>query len=128
CRARRRYVAAGCARIFVFFVDAEDGSGYRIRLSEVRGTAPAPRGDCAAHDNCASMDRARNWICRFIFRRAGGRRMVYELGARARFRAICGIPDSARSRIVDAVDAWNDVISEHGDRSYSSGPAKRGYM
>ena len=74
-------------------------------------TAPSRRGDCAAHDHCASMDRARNWICRFIFRRAGGRRMVYELGARARICAVCGVPHSARSRIVDAADAWNDVMS-----------------
>ena len=59
----------------------------------------------------ASMGRARNWICCFIFRRACGRRMVHELGSRAGICAVCGLPDCARSRIVDAVDAWNDVIS-----------------
>ena len=57
------------------------------------------------------MDRARNWICRFIFHRVGSRRMVRELGARAGICAIRGLPDCAWSWIVGAVDAWNDMIS-----------------
>ena len=57
------------------------------------------------------MGRDRNWICGFIFRRACGRRMVHELGSRAGICAVCGLPNCARSRIVDAIDAWNDVIS-----------------
>ena len=65
----------------------------------------------AANDYSASMGPDRNWICCVIFRRACGRRMVHELGSRARICAVCGLPDCARSRIVDAVDAWNDVIS-----------------
>src|SRR5881275_1588087 len=30
CRAGRRLVASRCAGIFVFLIDADDGSGYRI--------------------------------------------------------------------------------------------------
>jgi undecaprenyl-diphosphatase len=56
-----------------------------------------------------SMDRAGNWVRRFILCGAGGRRMVHELGALSRICAICDLPNCARSRIVDAVDAWNDV-------------------
>ena len=56
------------------------------------------------------MGRDRNWICGFIFRRACGGRMVHELGSRPGICAICGLPDCARSRFVDPVNAWNDVI------------------
>ncbi len=82
-----------------------------IRFSEERDTAPSRSGDCAVNNHSASMDRARNWICGFVFRRAGSRGMVHELGARPGICAVCGLSDCARSRIVDAVDAWNDVIS-----------------
>ena len=78
---------------------------------KTRDTAPSRSGNRAANDHSASMGRARNWICRFIFRGAGSRGMVHELGARPGICAVCGLPDCARSRIVDAVDAWNDVIS-----------------
>jgi hypothetical protein len=57
------------------------------------------------------MDRDRNWICRFVFCGAGSRGVVHELGSRAGIRAFCGLPDCARSGIVDALDAWNAVIS-----------------
>ena len=85
--------------------------GGGLRFSEERDTAPSRSGDCSADNLCTSMDRARDWIRCFVFCRACSCRMVHELGTRAGFCALCGLPNSAWSRIVDAVDAWNDVNS-----------------
>jgi len=51
------------------------------------------------------MDRARNRIYHFVFRRTGRGRMVYELGARARVCAVCCLSDCARHRIIDAANS-----------------------
>src|SRR5207249_2259611 len=110
-RTARRHVAPGGTRILVLSINADNGRSYRIRFSEVRDTTPSRSGDFAAHDYGTRLGRARNWIRRFIFRCAGGRRLVHELGARAGICALRGLPDSSRSRVVDAVDPWNDVIS-----------------
>ena len=82
--------------------------GYEFLKSVT--TTPSRSRDCAAHDYSASMGRARNRVYCFILRRARSRRMVHELGARTGIYAVCSLPHSARPRIVDAVNAWNDVI------------------
>ena len=55
------------------------------------------------------MDRARNRICRFVFRSAGCGRVVYQLGAYAWVCALCYLPDRARNRIIDAANSRDHV-------------------
>jgi len=104
-------IASVCSSVYAGTMMPDNGGCGGIRFSEERDTEPSRSRDGAANDHSASMGRDRNWICCFIFRRACGRRMVHELGSRAGICAVCGLPDCARSRFVDPVDAWNDVIS-----------------
>ena len=71
--------------------------------------APSRSGYCPAGDEFAYMDRARNRICRFVFRSAGCGRMVYELGACPWVCALCHLPDRARNRIIDAANSRDHV-------------------
>src|SRR5205823_10112560 len=64
---------------------------------------------CAAYNESSRMDRARNWIYRFVFRSTGSGRMVYELGAHAWVCAVCCLSDCARHRIIDVVNSRDHV-------------------
>src|ERR1700738_1963381 len=57
------------------------------------------------------MDRARDWIYRFVHCRACGCCMVHELGAKSRLCSVCDLSDRARHRIGDSFAASHHLRS-----------------
>ena len=58
------------------------------------------------------MDRARDWFCRFVYRRARGGRMVHALGADEGFCPVRDLPDRIGNRFDRSVDARFDLIDK----------------
>src|SRR5690349_3856796 len=56
------------------------------------------------------MDRAGDWICRFISGSPGCRRVVHELGAHTRFCPVRALSHCTRHRIAGSADAGNTLI------------------
>src|SRR5437764_12936386 len=55
------------------------------------------------------MDRARDWIRRFVYGRARRGRVVHAVGANKGICAICGLPNRPCDRCVDFVNARFDL-------------------
>ena len=56
------------------------------------------------------MDRARDWVHRFVHRRARRGRVVHALGANKRIRGIRDLPDRFGNRLDHSIDAGRDLI------------------
>jgi len=57
------------------------------------------------------MGRARDWIRRFVYRRARGGRLVHALGSNKGLCAICDLPNRIGNHSDHHVDAWFDLKS-----------------